>query len=436
MRELPEIEAYGRACEHALAQQAKASGLTSDQTSFLERQISKHIRDLVKISQLSAAGNEKGVVRLQSRTLRSFSSRLCGTLHELTAKRLPAEPLSSLSWEDFERMVQTNPLASGQPDTCSVFKLKKANGKRRVVTSPGLQTRGAQKALGEMINARGLVSSYDFNCKGRGPKAALLEIARLMEEDQRRFFVVFDLADYFSSVKPKHLQGFKLPKEVLQSVVFYNRRATLKRSVNNTTRLTFGGKCDPARRGMPQGATCSGKLANALLGRELRELSGDLGIVTYVDDGVIGVRTQPEARDVAQALEWRFTNLSGGPIHFKHIDVNDARAGFAFLGYWVRLAETATEPVIRFTPSHQAKRKFRRKLLRRLGHLGPSASWDEALLLLEGYRKNWLAQKPLWQPSDDDLRDFEIETETWVDDFFNGYTEKLPISRTSPAAKR
>ncbi|WP_369026388.1 reverse transcriptase domain-containing protein [Qipengyuania sp. RANM35] len=334
--------------------------------------------------------------------------------------------MTPIAWPDFERMIKLNPLSGERPDACKVHAIRKSNGKKRVITSPGQRTRAAQKTLAMLLQARRIVSPYEFNLESKGANAAMLEIERLIIEEGRSWFVVFDFADFFSSVRPKHLEGFRLPKEVLKSVVYFNREATLTRSVNNITKLTLGGKCDPARRGMPQGAMSSGILANALLGRELRQLSGDLGIVTYVDDGVIGVRTQPEAKEVARALEKRFVNLNGGPIHFKHINIRDAREGFAYLGYWVRIVFRDGEPQVRFTPSHQSKNNFRRELFRRLLMKGPGLSWDEALEELVSYRQNWVAQKPLWRPSKHKRVEFEIETEIWVDDFFNGFTEKLP----------
>lgn len=419
------ISKYDLSCRRALAVQARASGWSSGQVSFLQRQISSHMKDLRLLARRSPTGIESNAARKQERILRSFAARLCGTLY-LMEDRRSAVPPCPMIFEDFESFVRTSPLVGNKPDPCRMFSLSKQNGEKRAITAPGPKTVAAQKTLVMALQVQGTANHYEFNCQGRGCTAALIEIKRLMIDEGLRWFVVFDLAEFFTSVKPEHLEGFKLPEEVLKNVVYFNRYATLVQHNNGKTKWIFGGQCNPARRGIPQGAPASGILASALLGRELRHLNGELGIVTYVDDGVIGARTQPEANKVAHALEKRFAKLSGGPIHFKHISVCDAVRGFAFLGYWVRSIEDEGEIGVRFTPSYQAKNKFKHKLLRRLRKKGPQLTWDDAMNELSEYRRNWMVQKPLWKPFELELVAFELETESWVDDYFNGFTKKLP----------
>lgn len=429
------IEEYRRACLAALNDLATAAEWQSDRVSFLQKQINGQARSLRKIARYRVLGEFGAANRATARNLSSFACRLCGTLLQITEGKGAAEPFEPMRWRKFEALVQDSPLAGNAPDLCRIFFIKKANRKTRIITSPGPKTRAALRSVAIVLQANGISNPFEHNCKGKGPNAALESIKRAMIEEGCRWFVVFDIAKFFTSVKPDHLRWAHLPKEVLKNVVYFNQHATLIQRHKSHTSLSIGGKCHPARRGIPQGAVTSGILASALLGRELRRLSEELGTVTYVDDGVIGARSQPEAEYAAKALEKQFANLNGGPIHFKHIEVQDARQGFTFLGYWIWLVEQGEEVRVRFTPSHQSKMKFRRELHRRLKKLGGDLTWDEAMLVLEPYRRSWIAQKPLWQPSEQELINFEIETECWVDDSFNGSTKKIkPLSECGSKA--
>lgn len=421
------IEDYRKSCLRALLRQAKASEWPKDCVQFLERQVHVHASALRKIVRLRQSGQGCEADRKSRVVLRSFSCRLCGLLDQFVLHKGAAEPLERLEWEKLESLIKTSPLTGADPDPCRIFYTTKANGEPRIITSPGLKTRAAQRSLAVVLLANGIGNPFEYNCKGKGGIAALNKIRNAIIEDELCWFVVFDLANYFTSVKPQHLNGFSIPKEVKRSVVFHNQHATLTQMHKPLTSLSIGGKCHPARRGIPQGAVTSGILASALLGRELRHLSEDLGIVTYVDDGVIGARSQPEAEEAARALEKRFAKLNGGPIHFKYVMVRDASKGFAFLGYWVQRIETDSGIRVRFTPSHQSKVRFQRELHKRLQKKGPDLTWDEGLDLMRDYRRHWVAQKALWMPSESEWRDFEDETMIWVDDFFNGCTQKFPL---------
>lgn len=350
LRLIDSIEEYRLDCRRALLRQSNASGWERGRISFLGRQIDDHARGLRKIVRLSAEGRLLEANRKTALTLQAFGCRLCGILDQIVSRKGAAEPLPKMSWNRFEKLVQASPLAGQPPDPCTVMFQKKANGKKRVITSPGLKTRAAQRPLAIVLEANGISNPFEHNGEGKGVTAALTSIKRAIIDDGLRWFVIFDLANYFTSVKPDHLRWAPIPTEIMQNVVYFNQHATLIQGHKPHRRMLIGRKCHPARLGIPQGAVISGILTSALLGRELRNLSEDLGIVTYVDDGVIGARSQPEAEKAARALEKQFANLKGGPIHFKYIEVRDACQGFPFLGYWVQRLEVDGQVRVRFTP--------------------------------------------------------------------------------------
>ncbi len=415
------------------AQTIAASSLWPPQKlSEVQGHITGFFKTCRKLRRTYEAGQIEKAARLERRLLRSYPARLCGELHQhrygkVAGKKPAGKKTTPLSLDDLQKRIDANPLAGRYADPAIVHIVTKANGKSRVIVSPGPRTRAGQWVLAIVLDARGIGNPFEYNCAGRGRDAAVRAITKLALEHGCRTFVVFDLANYFSSVKPTHLKRLNWPKEVKDHLVFFTRKCVLftRGPSNTTTNGSILSKVRSARQGLPQGAVVSGQIASTLLGQELHHIGGGMGKVTYVDDGVIGAGSPAEAEQIAKALRQRLTKLRGGPIGFTKLQISDIREGFEFLGYWIRLREGEEGVHVKITPSHSAKQKFRRRLFARLKRGGKALDLDERLVIMEQYRLRWLRAFRLWAPDDAALQDFFDETFIWVDDFGNGYLKKI-----------
>ena len=307
-------------------------------------------------------------------------------------------------------------------------KLNKSDGTHRVVLSPGAKIRAAQDLVGELLECWSLINHFDYNVKGRGNIAAVREIIRQIDEDGARHFVIFDCKNFFTSVRPTHLGGVPLPRQVLMHVAYYNRNVKLLHSSLDAAEV------EAARHGLPAGARLSGTLAASFLGREVRKVCGTMGLpVMYVDDVIIGGCDPAGARYLAETLRTRFSQHPGGPLSFKKIAIANAYDGFSYLGYWIKLVQhnDCGEKLI-LKPSHEAKMKMKRRLFEILKNLGKSASFDDLIARADSYLKSWRTGFSLWEPSQDALVDLEDEVHCIVGDFQGGLWKKYPCHGTLP----
>lgn len=403
----------------ALDRLAAVSDWPETELNFRRALVARHHKRRRRLHLQIACGDTRAI-RFQERVLDSYAGRLCAWLEEVVPagkasfpEPMPIKALDALL-KDCRPMRRVFECAKLHVQT-------KANGDKRRVISPGRKVRVAQRLVGHVLQAWPVTNPYEYNQRGRGRNAAVKNLIHLIEERELRHLVLFDVENFFASVKPSHLSWHPLPRQVMQHSVFFNRNAILLHDKGH------GAEAKSARHGLPQGARLSGDIASSLLGRELCSLSGEKGTVTYVDDGVIGACDPAGAKDLAKALEMRFTNHSGGPLSFKHLTIIDVAEGFSFLGYWIRLiwADDKVQVVVR--PSHEAKVRLKRGIFTRLKKIGAELDFDQAVKLAGEYGVRWRHSYSLWHPDEVALLEFEAEVDTYVDDFFCGYAKKIPL---------
>jgi len=394
---------------------------TGDQWSWAERhwharQIDRYFDDLATFERRMAKPNRRCTRRLRHSLLTGYSGALCAFLQEAGSRGI--KRIKPQSPEQLEKFLRSACPARPLFEHAVIKTQTKANGEKRVTLSLGRKVRTAQRLVSDVLEASGVANPFDYSRAGKGREAAIAEIVRLVEEEGIRDFVIFDLANYFTSVDAKHLKGVPLPKKVMRHAVMFNRHAILLHSGCTAT------EAEAARHGLPQGARVSGLLASTLLGRELRQLDGAMGIVTYVDDGVIGACDPAGAKSLAEAIKLRFGNHHGGPLGFKKLDVHSIEQGIPFLGYWLRLDLLSELPKVTVRPSHEAREKFRRELMRKLALTSPKPDWDTAIEVAHAYGKRWRAAFSHWQPDEAEIHEFEGKVEIFVGDFLSGFPGK------------
>ena len=405
------IDFYRTRCEKALAEQATISGWDSDLVTRQKGWIKEHAKKCHSLRILSKLGQNDEAIQLQAKILSSFAARFSAKLYETKYGKKAKKVISPVAWSYYENQVDRIPLKAGGSGCCYVHLAVKSNGQKRWLNEPWTRTRQAQRALANVLAARLPLNDSEYNMKGKGRDAAVAEIKRLIEANGVKTFIVFDLANYFSSVRPEHLQWLKLPKQVLEHTVFFNHKAV------QFTQKDLLNKTKPARLGLPQGAMVSGIIASALLKREICRLDGVLGEVTYVDDGVLSVASTSQAHKIAQVLQMQFAKLPGGPISFKKIDVRDISEGFEFLGYWIQKTGGTDDGTLVVIPSHPSKMKFKKNLYSRFRKEGPTLDYGKAEDVFEQYFKRWRNSFAHWTPNPEELDYTKGQLECWIGDF-------------------
>lgn len=409
----------------ALKRLANASGWADTEYHWFSRLLRNFAKSQHKLRLRAEAGRVHEAYRLQDHTLNSLAAAVSVTLDRVVPRCRDKQPVP-LSPSDLEKKARAIRPTRRIFGHARALKKSKADGSHRIVLSPDWKIRAAQDLVSEVLECWGLTSPFDFNVSGRGHTAAVLEVKRQIVEDGARHFVQFDCKNHFSSVKPPHLKGLPIPRQVTMHTAFYNGRVILLHPSMGAVEVKA------ARQGLPAGARLSGTLAATLLGREIRNLCGEMGKpVMFVDDVIIGGCDPSGAKYLAEALEDWFSHHPGGPLNFKFIRVVSACEGFEFLGYWIRLVpgQEIGQKVI-LQPSHQAKSRFRQRLFEKLGNLGKKSSHDDLLARATTYLENWRASFPLWEPSEAQLAILGDEVYCWVFDWLSGMTKKFPIGKT------
>ena len=170
--------------------------------------------------------------------------------------------------------------------------------------------------------------SYGFR-PGRGAKDALREVDRLLKNG-KLYVVDADLKSYFDSIPHERLIE-RVKEQVADGRVLELVKSFLKQGVMEGGRIA-----EAAEEGTPQGGVISPLLANVYL-NPLDHLMGQRGyaMVRYADDLVILCASQAEA-DAALAELRAWTEREGLTLHptkTRIVDMNEAGAGFDFLGY-------------------------------------------------------------------------------------------------------
>lgn len=425
-----EKEISFRRRESALRRLSRASGWPEKAYRWHCQLLRNYAKNRYKLRLRVQAGQLHEAYRLQDHILNSLAAAVSVTIDNVVprGKSKPIEPLSPADLEKKARAIRPTRRILG---LAVALKKPKADGSYRIVLSPDWKVRRAQDLVAEVLECWSLTSSFDFNTIGRGHSAAVQEVKRQIIEDGARHFVQFDCKNHFSSVKPPHLKGMPIPRQVLMHTAFYNRSVILLHPSLDEVEVKT------ARLGLPAGARLSGTLAATLLGREIRNLCGAMGKpVMFVDDVIIGGCDPAGAKDLAEALEDWFSQLPGGPLDLKLIRVTDVCDGFDFLGYWIRLVpdhELGQKIVLK--PSHVAKSKFKRRLFKRLDKVGKGASHEALLFNAAKYQENWRAAFVLWEPTNDELTNLTEEVHCWVFDWLNGDTKKFPIGKGFQTSK-
>jgi len=303
--------------------------------------------------------------------------RFTALLHHINTDLLAAEFLAlkehaapgvdGLTWRDYEQNLKANledlhariHRGAYRPQPSRRVYIKKPDGRQRPLAVASLEDKIVQRATAAVLNAiyeeDFLGFSYGFR-PGRGAHDALDALVVAIESRKVNFIVDADIRSFFDTVSQQWLTRFVAHRIGDQRIIRLIRK-WLKAGVLED------GVVKVSEMGTAQGAVISPLLANIYLhyGLDLwaerwrrHEATGDMIIVRYADDFIVGFEHEGDARRFLDAMRERLQEfaLSLHPEKTRLIEFGRFAAGnrrrrglggpetFNFLGFTFMCSKT------------------------------------------------------------------------------------------------
>jgi group II intron reverse transcriptase/maturase len=233
-------------------------------------------------------------------------------------KRQAAPGVDGVTWQEYEQNLEANLKdlhtrvfrGSYRALPARRVYLDKPDGSKRPLGIAALEDKILQRAVGEVLNAiyeeDFLGFSYGFR-PGRGQHNALDALTVAITRTKVNWIVDADIAQFFDSMSHDWLLRF-LNQRIGDPRVLRLIRKWLKAGVLEE------GRVNPTEVGSPQGAVISPILANIYLHYTFdlwanrwrhREAKGNVVIVRYADDSVVGFEHEADAKRFLTELHER-----------------------------------------------------------------------------------------------------------------------------------
>jgi RNA-directed DNA polymerase len=306
-------------------------------------------RHLTKENTLQAAGartqsrsvSSTGLERVRIAALRDKRTRFTALLHHVTIdllrssfyslKRQAAPGIDGVTWKVYEEKLEVNlrdlhgrlHLGHYRAQPSKRTYIPKADGKMRPLGIAALEDKVAQQSVVVVLNAiyetEFVGFSYGFR-PGRSQHMALDALCVGLCSKKVNWVLDADIRAFFDTINHEWMMKF------LEHRIGDQRLLRLIRKWLNAG-VSEEGKWAPTEIGTPQGAVISPLLANVYLhyvydlwGKHWREIAeGDVIIVRYADDTVVGFQYRHEANNFL-AISIHAWKNSGWPCTQKRRD--------------------------------------------------------------------------------------------------------------------
>ena len=284
-------------------------------------------------TQSRQSGVPSALDRVRQAALRSRKERFSALFHHITTERLraafkrikknAAPGVDGVTWEQYERDLEENLQDLHARLHKGAYRAKpsrrayipKSDGRQRPLGVASLEDKIVQRAVAEVLNAIYEVDflgfSYGFR-PGRRAHVALDALAVGIRFKKISWILDADIRGYFGAINHDWLMKF-LEHRIADRRMLRLIRKWLKAGVIED------GEWTASAVGSPQGASISPLLANVYLHYVLdlwvqswrtRHARGDVIIVRWADDFVVGFQYEAEARRFLEELRDRFRKFS------------------------------------------------------------------------------------------------------------------------------
>lgn len=283
-------------------------------------------------TQSRKSGVPSALDRVRQAALRSRNERFSALLHHVTPERLRAAfyrikknatpGVDGVTWEQYEQDLEENLRDLHARLHKGAYRAKpsrrayipKSDGRQRPLGIAALEDKIVQRAVTEVLNAIYEVDflgfSYGFR-PGRGAHTSLDALAVGIRFKKISWILDADIRSYFDTIDHAWMMKF-LEHRIADRRVLRLIRKWLKAGVIED------GEWKASEGGSPQGASISPLLANVYLHYALdlwvqawrKRAHGDVIIVRWADDFVVGFQYEAEARRFHEELRDRFRKFS------------------------------------------------------------------------------------------------------------------------------
>jgi group II intron reverse transcriptase/maturase len=241
----------------------------------------------------------------------------------LALKRRAAPGVDGVTWQDYEAGLEDHLQDLHERVHCGTYRaqpvrrrfIPKPDGRQRPLGIAALEDKIVQRAVVTVLNAiyeeDFLGFSYGFR-PGRGQHDALDALCVAIKGKRVNWVLDADIKGFFDAVDHSWLLRFLRHR-------VGDERITRLVSKWLTAGVLEDGQWSASAQGTPQGAVVSPLLANVYLHYVFdlwaqqwrrREVKGDMIVVRYADDLVVGFELEPEARRFWDAMRTRFEQFS------------------------------------------------------------------------------------------------------------------------------
>jgi hypothetical protein len=354
----------------------------------LEERLKGYLTRLNQILEISLEGDLQKAKRLINRTLYSFDGRLAAVTAVAVDGRYEGVSPYDFRFEQLAGLANQLNCSKPLSGHLRLFTKLKENGKKRVIANPSGNVRAAGRLVADCLLAHRAKSAIDFTFTGSGRTAAALAIKEAIQ-DGYTTWIVFDIANFYPSIKPKHLRGLPLPCQVIPNVLLANGYLPIKSDTGDLF-------SEAVRLGLPMGATPSPIVASGLIERVLRPHIGEEHrVVAYADDVAIAARAPGGIPSVAKAIQHALETHHAGPLQLKHFGMFDSNHGFEMLGYrFIGSQKDGCEIGL----SGGSFKRFYLRLYEKLDE-ADTTDFDTKQAICNDYQENWLASHAPVSPS-------------------------------------
>ena len=272
-----------------------------------------------------------GLDRIREAAKRDKSARFNNLMHHITIdllrvaykelKREAAPGIDNVTWEQYGEKLEANLLDLRERVISGKYRatpskrvwIPKADGKKRPIGIPALEDKIVQQAvvwiLNQIYEEDFLGFSYGFR-PGRSQHNALDALFVGITQRKVNWILDADISSFFDTVNHEWLMKF-VEYRISDTRMLRLIRKWLRAGVSEE------GKWSKTTVGTPQGAVISPLLANIYLhyaldmwaDKKRRGATGDIIIVRYADDFIMGFQHEHEAVEFLKALKERLAEF-------------------------------------------------------------------------------------------------------------------------------